>query len=190
MYLKNNLFLIRSLLGSAISLLAVASADVVQAATFNFNSHKYFLTDSFGSWTKAQTQAEKFGGYLVTISSQAEQNFLVEAFGGTELLWIGFTDRLVEGEFQWINGEAVTYTNWAVGEPNNELVFGGEDYAAMNWWEPGLWNDLPDDVWKRQLRGIIEVPIAHAPEPSSVFGTIALGFLGVSYWRKRQGSRN
>ncbi|PSB01977.1 lectin-like protein [Merismopedia glauca] len=190
MPVKTDLIVVKSLLGSVISLIAVMGAGVVQAATFNFNSHKYFLTDSFGSWTKAQTQAEKFGGYLVTISSQAEQNFLIESFGGSELLWIGFSDRLIEGEFTWINGEAVSYTNWAVGEPNNELVFGGEDYAAMNWRKPGEWNDLPDDVWKRQLRGIIEVPLAHVPEPSTVLGTMALGVLGISYWRKRQGSRN
>jgi hypothetical protein len=187
---KTQLIIAKLLLGSAISVLTVAKGTLVRAATFSFHNHNYFLTDNFGSWTKAQTQAEKFGGYLVTIGSSAEQNFLIEAFGGSELLWIGLSDRLIEGEFKWINGESVTYTNWSAGEPNNELVFGGEDYAAMNWRKPGEWNDLPDDVWKRQLRGIIEVPIASIPEPSALLGTMALGILGINYWRKRQSYRN
>jgi hypothetical protein len=190
MFSKTHLIIAKSLIGSAISLLTLTNAHIVRAATFNFNDRKYFLTDNFGSWTKAQTQAEKFGGNLVTIASLAEQNFLIEAFGGSELLWIGLSDRIIEGEFKWVNGETVTYTNWSAGEPNNELVFGGEDYAAMNWRKPGEWNDLPNDVWKRQLRGIIEVPIASVPEPSALVGTMALGILGINYWRKRQSYRN
>lgn len=186
MQLKASLILAKLLLGSAVSLLTIASANVAQAASFTFGDRRYFLSDTFGSWTTAQTQAESAGGHLVTITSQAEQDFLVNAFGGVDLLWIGFTDRLVEGKFQWIDGETATYTNWAEGEANNEMVFGGEDYAVMNWTQPGLWNDLPDDVWKRQLRGIIEVPLAQVPEPSGILATVGLGFLGASYWRKRR----
>jgi len=44
-------------------------------------------------------------------------------------LWIGFTDQASEGTWEWISGEAVTYTNWASGEPNDA---NGEDYAVMN----------------------------------------------------------
>ena len=32
---------------------------------------------------------------------------------------IGFTDQEVEGQWEWISGEPVTYTNWQPGEPNN-----------------------------------------------------------------------
>jgi hypothetical protein len=59
------------------------------------------------------------GRNLVTINDAAENQFLVNAFGGNELFWIGFTDAVQEGNWQWINGEPVTYTNWASGEPNN-----------------------------------------------------------------------
>jgi len=45
-------------------------------------------------------------------------------------LWIGFTDQASEGTWEWISGEAVTYTNWASGEPKDA---NGEDYAVMNW---------------------------------------------------------
>ena len=52
--------------------------------------------------------------------------------------WIGLNDRSVEGTFVWSNGEAVTYTNWTAGEPNNS---GNEDCAHI--WSSGTWNDIP-----------------------------------------------
>ncbi|WP_287627446.1 MULTISPECIES: Calx-beta domain-containing protein [unclassified Microcystis] len=111
----------------------------------------YYLTTAT-TWTDAQAQAQAIGGNLVTINDAAENQFLVNAFGGSEYLWIGFTDAVQEGNWQWINGEPVTYTNWASGEPNNS---GNEDYAGLNWGGIGRWNDYKFNVYN--LRGIVEV---------------------------------
>ncbi|BBH40871.1 hypothetical protein myaer102_34570 [Microcystis viridis NIES-102] len=111
----------------------------------------YYLTTAT-TWTDAQVQAQAMGGNLVTINDAAENQFLVNAFGGNELFWIGFTDAVQEGNWQWINGEPVTYTNWASGEPNNS---GNEDYASLNWGGIGRWNDYKFNVYN--LRGIVEV---------------------------------
>ncbi|MFM6608115.1 MAG: lectin-like protein, partial [Dolichospermum sp.] len=97
--------------------------------------------------------------------------FLVNTFGGTERLWIGLTDEVTEGTFKWANGEAVTYTNWSPGQPDN--CGGVQDYAYINFQNPGKWddannedyvefnfggagkwNDLPNSLL---LRGIIEI---------------------------------
>ncbi|MHA2333120.1 MAG: right-handed parallel beta-helix repeat-containing protein [Candidatus Hodarchaeales archaeon] len=51
--------------------------------------------------------------------------------------WIGFTDEQSEGNWQWITGESVSYTNWESGEPNDSGD--GEDYAEML--DSGFWND-------------------------------------------------
>jgi Ca2+-binding RTX toxin-like protein len=121
---------------------------------FTFNGNRYTLTSSFTSWTQAQAQAVSLGGNLVAINDDTENQFLVDTFGGFEFLWIGFTDEASEGTFNWVNGDPVTYTNWADGEPND--AFGsGEDYAHLNLGEPGKWNDLPNFV---NIRGIIEIP--------------------------------
>ena len=53
--------------------------------------------------------------------------------------YIGFTDTAVEGTFEWVNGEPITYTNWAQGEPNNNL--GDEHYTRMRL-SDGQWNDV------------------------------------------------
>jgi hypothetical protein len=115
----------------------------------------------------AETAADAAGGYLATITSAEEQQFLNDAFlfadhdgdgygDGLSLpFWIGLSDRREEGTFEWGTGEALDYTNWnvATGEPNDYPWPGGEDAVAMNWhfamnWqptEPGQWNDLTDD---------------------------------------------
>lgn len=41
------------------------------------------------------------------------------------------------GDWRWITGERVTYTNWQPGEPNDDDE--GEDYAMM--YKDGTWND-------------------------------------------------
>jgi len=122
---------------------------------FSYNNKFYTLSNA-GSWTQAQAQAVSLGGNLVTVNDAAENQFLVNTFGGSESLWIGLTDQVTEGAFTWANGEAVTYTNWFPGEPNNA---GNEDYAEFNFGSAGRWNDRPD-VGKLQ-RGIIEIGSAN-----------------------------
>ncbi|MEM6313681.1 MAG: lectin-like protein, partial [Planctomycetota bacterium] len=133
------------------------------------NGHYYALS-SYGTWAEAQAEAEAAGGHLVTIGSQAEQDFLERTFLDSspttgvstatdypDVLWIGLSDSANEGTFEWVTGEAVTYTNWQADEPNDLQEVGGEDFGVLNWhwvqWrnssnydtspEPGSWNDIP-----------------------------------------------
>jgi len=118
---------------------------------FSFNNNLYILSEA-DSWTTAQAQAQALGGNLVAINDAAENQFLLDSFGGSgESFWIGFADAASEGTFTWVNGDPVTYTNWAAGEPNN---LGDEDYGQFNFSGVGDWNDLPNFVF---LRGIIEL---------------------------------
>ena len=143
--------------------------DVTSAITapiFTYNG-KFYLLSNAATWKEAQAQAVSLGGNLVTVNDATENQFLVNTFGGTELLWIGLTDEVTEGQFKWVNGEAVTYTNWDIGQPNNVLDV--EDYAHINNYfsGPGKWNDLPNDPsqfsfpaqegYPNSLRGIIEI---------------------------------
>ena len=123
----------------------------VTAPIFTYNGKSYFLSNA-GSWTQAQAQAVSLGGNLVTVNDAAENQLLVNTFGGRENLWIGLTDQVTEGTFKWANREAVTYTNWAPGEPNNA---GNEDYAEFNVFGVGKWNDRPD--FGKLQRGIVEI---------------------------------
>lgn len=54
--------------------------------------------------------------------------------------WIGLNDLSVEGTWEWIDGSAVTYTEWDSGEPSNSG--GGEDCVHFIANQGTEWNDL------------------------------------------------
>jgi hypothetical protein len=104
------------------------------------NGKQYALTPA-GTWHKGQQLAREHGGELASIGSASLETWLLQTFFNSGLatgaVYIGMTDNVSEGVFRWSNGAAVTYTNWAAGEPNDWQGF--EDYAS---WAGGQWNDL------------------------------------------------
>ena len=107
-------------------------------------------------WDDAKAEAESkelFGleGYLTTITSAAENTFILDRVSGSA--WIGASDEDTEGVWRWVSGPeglelggegrllSSSFTNWESGEPNNS---GPEHYAHMMDWStpPGKWNDL------------------------------------------------
>jgi hypothetical protein len=83
-------------------------------------------------------------GALVSITSQAEQDFLFNDVLGNDWAWIGLErDRTLRGQsaFAWSNGEPGGFTAWSPGEPNNAAGF--EDVVVM-YPDSGLWNDYYD----------------------------------------------
>ncbi|MEM9484760.1 MAG: NF038122 family metalloprotease [Cyanobacteria bacterium P01_F01_bin.116] len=123
-----------------------------------YNGHTYLLTDT-NTWTEAQAYARTLGGDLVTINDTAEDQWLKNIFGTTEALWTGFSDTETEGVWKWASGEAVTYTNWTPGQPDDYQ--GNQDYAVLSYvW--GANSDQWDDVTSNdQYRGIIEINAAN-----------------------------
>ncbi|MBL8877838.1 MAG: hypothetical protein JNG88_01860 [Phycisphaerales bacterium] len=105
------------------------------------NCNDYYLLNA-GTWIEAQMAAAQLGGYLVAINDAPENEWVRATFANYEnqarAVWIGLSDRATEATFVWDNGDALTFSAWNGGEPNN---LGNEDYVAMN--EPGTggWND-------------------------------------------------
>jgi hypothetical protein len=170
----------------------MASATVIEATVWS--GHRYYLI-SENTATGAELEALALGGHLATITSRAEHDFVWSTWGGklgTGLgLWIGLADQTSEGNFLWISGEPVTFTNWATGtlEPNNGRGRYQEDFVNMDsrFSPGGQWNDVPDagPGWS-PARGVVE--LTHAPEPTTLllFGS---GFAaGVFLRRRRRGS--
>jgi hypothetical protein len=93
------------------------------------------------TWDEALTACEDLDGTLVRIADSTEENFvaaLVADESGSAEYWIGYNDIDSEGNFEWTDGETVTYSNWRSGEPNDS---GGEDCTQV---EAGsVWNDMP-----------------------------------------------
>ncbi|MBA4175275.1 MAG: hypothetical protein C0505_01725 [Leptothrix sp. (in: Bacteria)] len=151
-------------LAKAIALFSVAAAGVASASTLSYGGSTYHLSTN-ATWAAAEAEAVAAGGNLVTLNSAAEENAIKAYFGTATLFWIGLNDVASEGTFVWSSGEAVTYTNWSGGEPNN---LGNEDYTMMNWGSG--WNDGTSCC----MQGVIEVRNA-VPEP----GSLALAGLAV-----------
>ena len=114
------------------------------------NGHYYGLVGDEGVlWTEARDAAADLTfrgsqGHLATIITAEESDFLEFQFSdriGDPVAsggifppvpgihaWIGLTDAAVEGDFRWITGEPLSFTDWAPPEPNN---LGNEDYVLV-----------------------------------------------------------
>lgn len=123
-------------------------ADIPEGAV-EFNGHYYYLYDVSGlaahnvnTWESAQEYCAGVSGYLATITSQEENDFLydyITRMGCTDAFF-GLTDAAAEGIWTWVTGEAMDYTNWHAGEPNNDG--GDEDYGSFFYKNTdGTWND-------------------------------------------------
>ena len=149
---------------STVAIPATSANSLAQATVYNGN--EYLLTTSAGSWSAAQAEAEALGGNLVTINDAAEEAWLKDTFGEDTGYWIGINDLEREGNFEWVSGQPVTYTNWAEGEPNN---FFNQDYGWMNYGSTRQWDDRRTGT----LSGIIEV--SDTSSTRSTAGVIGLG---------------
>lgn len=110
-----------------------------------YNGHYYYAynLDTITNWEEAKQYCEEMGGYLATVTSREEDEFLYAYLQNTfqyENAYLGFTDREEEGNWKWSNGEESSYTNWHEGEPNAESA--EEDFAMYYYKYPdGTWND-------------------------------------------------
>ena len=104
--------------------------------------HFYYAPKEALLWDDAKEACEKMGGHLVTISSQAENDFVRDVMiseGRAGYLTLGFSDAEEETNWRWVTGEEVTFTAWRGGEPNNGLWWDAQNYAYM--YDNGEWDD-------------------------------------------------
>lgn len=108
--------------------------------------HKYQAFDSMHvSWTTARDYCKNIvnpaGGYLATITSQAENDFILKTLTtyGNGNYWIGASDAQQQGVWKWVTTtEKFSYTNWSTNEPN---IANGQ-YVYINRYANGA-----DDHW-------------------------------------------
>jgi hypothetical protein len=105
--------------------------------------HCYHFFASYATWQAALASCQSWGGSLVSINSQAENDYLWNNYvRNVTYTWIGLNDTSVEGTFVWANGDPVVYTHWyGGGAPINDA----EDCIIMTAWhlDDGTWTDLP-----------------------------------------------
>ena len=164
-----------STIASTLALFAATSsqAAVIGGPILNPANNHFYLLLSQNTWTASEAEALTLGSHLATINNAAEDSWVFDTFstfgGVNRQLWIGLNDLAQAGNFQWTSGEPVTYTHWAVGEPN---FIGDERYVYIV--GPGVppapreWNnyynasDFPPWGASGGFFGVVETP-----EPSA-----------------------
>ncbi len=139
------------------------------------NGHYYLLSAGTLSWPDARDAAATLNyngltGYLATITSATENDFLTTETGGvtaffaatSEILYVNplldpadrYTDESqLRGVYYWgagpEAGQQVGFAPWFPGEPNGVQT---DRCLLTNWFQPtGLWNDSPCAVPYRYL---------------------------------------
>ncbi len=143
-----------------VSALMLGSHDPVEAQAADgmagmksFKGHYYALFNDSMLWTQAKKACERRGGHLVTVTSQAEQDFikkLADEQAKKYYFWLGGTDAKQEGVWKWVTGERWDYEYWEDEQPNNAKGHDpehGQDYLLA---EHVPNTDLYDLTWDDQ----------------------------------------
>ncbi|KAF4114197.1 CD209 antigen-like protein C [Onychostoma macrolepis] len=122
------------------------SAGVCQFFSLNggwkcHQSSLYFISSEKKSWTDSRRYCTDRGADLIIINNREEQDFVKNIISFGDLVWIGLTDRDVEGRWKWVDGSDVTFRFWQPGEPNS---FQGKEEDCAVTHSPG-WVDYPCD---------------------------------------------
>lgn len=167
-----------------------ASAVIVEwAVADGGNGHFYERVDTPVAFEVARAAAlaathNGLNGYLVTVTSAAEDAFLINNVAGG-IGWTSGSDAAVEGTWAWLdgpetgtvfwqNGVTLTYAQWGSGEPNS--FRGEEDYLVIKFGQTAFWNDLPFNSGQGYYIEYSAAPTnGGIPEPSA-WALMILGF--------------
>jgi len=118
------------------------------------NGHYYRYVSNLVTWSEAKTNSDArvlaggWHGHLVTIQDSAENEF-VRLLSPTTGTWLGGFQPAGStepaGGWQWVTAEPFSYTNWKLGEPNNQGAVNEESLSMLGTvhggGSPGFWND-------------------------------------------------
>ncbi|XP_072000697.1 uncharacterized protein [Engystomops pustulosus] len=98
----------------------------------------YYLSEEQRSWNSARDECYKVSSYLVMIKDRNESDSLNSLLTSNRRYWIGLRrDSKDIHIWKWLDGSEVTFTNWAVNEPN---YHSSKEHCAESL--SGPWNDL------------------------------------------------
>jgi len=143
----NNALATLQFLGTGTITVSPTSPTVVYSSVNGNFYEKSTTTKNFAS-AKADAESRSINGasgYLATVTSTAEFDYVKSKTGLSTGIWLGASDNGVEGEWRWIGGPengqqfwqggsggAVVdgmWSDWNSGEPNNCCA--GEDYLQI-----------------------------------------------------------
>ena len=132
-----------------------------------YNDHLYIGVLGWQMrWPEAQELAEQVGGYLAVIGTKEENDFAYQLVSRDDRFWrMGDTGlrpqvygptfglyqkkegREPDGGWVWVNGEPVSFTNWAAGQPNNGVDYDSEYVTFYRWFGNKEVDGFSGDEW-------------------------------------------
>ena len=143
----NNALATLEFLGAGTITVSPTSPTIVYSSvTGNFYEVSTVNKNFFDAKADAESRTlNGAAGYLATVTSKAEFDYIKAKAGLSSRIWLGASDSAVEGEWRWVGGpengqqfwqggsggSAVNgmFSDWNGGEPNN--CCGGEDYLEI-----------------------------------------------------------
>ena len=207
--MKKQLSIIGSLI-FAMTIMAAQAQALSWSSTFAPTGTQYAIVNNFLSWESAKTEATAAGGWLATITSEAENDFVLGlglmnfadySTFGTEYMysfgyWIGGSRAGTSGDFTWENGEgtfpetvsSTPYTNWLKPyDPNGQMYVSYAQRTLLSTGEVEVgWVDDNSPTGFIYTGYIIER--AAVPEPGTMllFGTGIAGIIGAIRRRNKK----
>ena len=131
------------------------------------------------NWLDAQSSCAIWGGDLTSITTERENNYLNTLItSSVGNCWIGLNDRDVEGIYTWIDGTAVSYTNWT-STPSDDT---NSNCVQINNAGNGIWESvscgatLNAFLCKRDESSTVPQGLLHVYIVSKYSHTVKLGW--------------
>ncbi len=105
------------------------------------SKHRFQIFKGVHKWVEAKVFCQILGGHLATMTTPEENEFVYWFMRDNDFLtaYFGLSDERRVGNWIWVTGEPLEYTNWHRGEPSRS----GRERYGMYFYKhlKGTWND-------------------------------------------------
>ena len=159
--------------------------DFVIADTYIERGCSAYVAVKGPTWEEAEANAKKLGGHLATINSEEENDWIANEFGNEKYyytddsnpgdpeswkhFWIGANDKNSEGQWEWSNGEEMSFNkelesealkaNYQYPDRDYIAIIFNVHYIGNYYWSNGENHYDPNN--NNRFRGLAEISICN-----------------------------